>query len=115
MKTDSVLFDGLASNETVLLTHGDSIQNVAEGFRIIATHSEIVCGIEDTTRKIFAVQFHPEVELSLNGVQMFRNFLFKIVGCAGDFTIEDRETTIIRFAKLRFPTPPIYYCKRVNL
>lgn len=44
---------------------------------------------------MYGVQFHPEVDLTTNGTQMFANFLFKIAGCLGKFTIKNREQSCI--------------------
>ena len=58
--------------------------------------SDDVAGIEHPEKKIYAVQFHPEVNLTTNGKAMFSNFLFNIAGCSGSYTMEDRETSCIR-------------------
>ncbi|CAI2338382.1 unnamed protein product [Caenorhabditis sp. 36 PRJEB53466] len=95
--TKALLFDGLETTETVLLTHGDSVSEntVAPGFKVIARSGHHVAGICDEERKLYGVQFHPEVDLTANGNKMFENFLFKIVGCLGKFTIENREDQCI--------------------
>ena len=91
----SLFFNGMDSKQKVLLTHGDSIGEVAPGFKCIAKSGSIVAGIENAEKKIVGVQFHPEVDLSVNGVQMLSNFLFNCCDFAGDFTIEDREEKAI--------------------
>ncbi|KAJ3623621.1 hypothetical protein Zmor_004397, partial [Zophobas morio] len=77
----SLLFTGLHSQQEVLLTHGDSIGVVAPTFKSIATSDHFIAAIENTDHKIFGVQFHPEVDLTTNGSQMFYNFLIKISNC----------------------------------
>ena len=96
VETDSIIFDGLQAIQPVLLTHGDSVHKVADGFRVIAKSKGIVAGIECAEKRIWALQFHPEVDLSVNGPTMLRNFLFKAAGCTGSFTMEDRETEAVR-------------------
>lgn len=96
VETDSKLFAGMVAEQEVLLTHGDSVAGVAAGFRVIAKHGDIICGIENKDKSIYAIQFHPEVELSVNGVQMFKNFLFDIAKLSGGYSIEDRESQCIR-------------------
>lgn len=59
--TTSPLFTNLESEQIVLLTHGDSISTLGEGFRIIATSGQVVSGIENRERQIYGLQFHPEV------------------------------------------------------
>lgn len=94
--TDSALFAGLAPQQPVLLTHGDSVLQVAPGFRVTARSGDLVAAIESPERRIYGVQFHPEVDLTPAGGAMLRNFLFRIAGCAATYTIEDREARAIR-------------------
>ncbi|XP_063901237.1 GMP synthase [glutamine-hydrolyzing]-like [Zophobas morio] len=91
----SLLFTGLHSQQEVLLTHGDSIGVVAPTFKSIATSDHFIAAIENTDHKIFGVQFHPEVDLTTNGSQMFYNFLIKISNCPANYTIESREEICI--------------------
>lgn len=93
--TDSLLFAGLTPKQHVLLTHGDSVEQVPSGFRIIARSGELVAGLEHPELKLYAVQFHPEVDLTVSGKQILSNFLFKIAGLKSDFTLEDREAKAI--------------------
>lgn len=57
-------FRGLKRTEVVLLTHGDSIDCVANGFRAIAKSGSLVAAIANESTKIYGLQFHPEVRLS---------------------------------------------------
>ncbi|RXM98707.1 GMP synthase [glutamine-hydrolyzing] [Acipenser ruthenus] len=81
------LFRGLQKEELVLLTHGDSVDKVADGFKVVAQSGNIVAGIANEQKKLFGVQFHPEVDLTERGREMLKNFLFEIAGCSGDFTV----------------------------
>lgn len=93
----SALFNGLKEKSSVLLTHGDSVTEVAPGFKTIATSpSGIVAGIEDAKRRIYGVQFHPEVDLSVDGMAMLKNYVTKICGFKGDFTPASREEEAIK-------------------
>mmetsp|Transcript_1641 Transcript_1641/g.2050 ORF Transcript_1641/g.2050 Transcript_1641/m.2050 type:complete len:643 (+) Transcript_1641:32-1960(+) len=97
LDTTSSLFSGLRSKSTVLLTHGDSVTEVAPGFRSIARSPAGICAaIEDAKRKIYCVQFHPEVDLSLDGIVMLKNYLLNIAGFKGDFTPLCREEEAIK-------------------
>lgn len=95
--TTSLIFRGLEAEQQVLLTHGDSLVSTGEGLRVIATSQAtgIIAAIEHLNHKWFGVQFHPEVDLSLNGVEIIRNFL-EIARCSFNFTMEDRESSAIR-------------------
>ncbi|KAK1168494.1 GMP synthase [glutamine-hydrolyzing]-like [Acipenser oxyrinchus oxyrinchus] len=93
------LFRGLQKEELVLLTHGDSVDKVADGFKVIAQSGNIVAGIANEQKKLFGVQFHPEVDLTERGREMLKNFLFEIAGCSGNFTVQNREEACIREIK----------------
>ena len=69
----------------MLLTHGDSITKVSDEFNVISMSSGIVAAIEHKSKSIYGVQFHPEVDLTTNGQQIFSNFI-DICGCKRDFT-----------------------------
>ena len=85
------LFKGLTKKQQVLLTHGDSIDKVADNFKVIATSKTgLVAGIGNDKQHIYGLQFHPEVDLSINGKMIMKNFLYDICGLSGSFTIQDR-------------------------
>ncbi len=92
---DSPLFSGLNQTESVLLTHGDTVEKPGDGFRIIARSGDLIAGIENQEKKLYGVQFHPEVDLTIHGRQVLRNFLFDIAGFYGMYTMEDREQKAI--------------------
>lgn len=84
------LFAGLQVKERVLMSHGDSVSRLASGFRVIANSGDVVAGIYHEDLKIYGVQFHPEVDLTVHGKEMLANFLFKICGLSGNYMLEDR-------------------------
>lgn len=62
------MFKGLETRQKVLLTHGDSVDKVADGLECVAKSSRhIIAAISDKKRKLYGVQFHPEVDLTENG------------------------------------------------
>ncbi len=82
----SRLFKGLESQQPCWMSHTDYISVPPNGFRITATTPNCSCAaMEDVTRGLYAVQFHPEVLHTKNGSQMLHNFLFDICGCKGDW------------------------------
>lgn len=83
----------------VLLTHGDSIEKVAESFQIVAKSQNIVAAIANYKLRLYGVQFHPEVDLTPSGRTMLRNFLFDVAGLTGNFTMQNRETDCINYIK----------------
>lgn len=99
VNTQSKLFEGLDSNQFVLMTHGDSVDQIGKGYTQIADSDGIVAGIENEQSKMYGVQFHPEVDLTENGKQIIANFLFKIAGFTGDYTLEDRQEKAIFYIR----------------
>jgi len=91
----STLFEGLGSSTKVLLTHGDSVDKPADGFRIVGRSGQIVAAIECAERRLYGVQFHPEVDLSVDGNAILSNFLFKVAKLSGSYTMESRQEAAI--------------------
>jgi len=76
------LFWGLTSPTTVWMSHGDRIENLPEGFRGIGhTDNAPVAAIANDEQRIFALQFHPEVVHTIEGVRVLNNFVHNICGC----------------------------------
>lgn len=89
------LFEGLEARQGVLMSHGDSVKELAPGFLVGARSDKVYAAIYHPGLKIFGVQFHPEVDLTVNGKQMLANFLYKICGLHGNYLLEDRIQTAI--------------------
>lgn len=94
-----LLFDGLASEQAVLLTHGDSIEVVPEELEVTGKSGGLVAAVQHKDRPIFGVQFHPEVDLTTNGTAMLKNFLYQSCKCSGSFTLESREGACIQYIR----------------
>ncbi|XP_011305061.1 GMP synthase [glutamine-hydrolyzing] [Fopius arisanus] len=97
--TKCLLFKGLEKDQLVLLTHGDSIDRVADCFRTTAKSSNFIVGIASDKMNLYGVQFHPEVDLTPNGKQMLHNFLFGVVGLSGNYTMRGREAMCIQYIR----------------
>ena len=80
------LFAGLPATIQVWMSHGDEAEKLPPGFRRTAVTSNALAGIANEERRIWAVQFHPEVHHTPLGPQLIRNFVFNICGAAGDWT-----------------------------
>lgn len=94
------LFYRLNRIQTVLLTHGDSIETVGEKLKIAAKSSNnIVAALYNETLRIYGVQFHPEVDLTTSGKQMLSNFLYDISGITPNFTMQCRKDGCIKYIK----------------
>ena len=97
--TKSTLFHDLADTTSVLLTHGDSVATLPSGFQTTAVSGNIVAAVECAERNQYGLQFHPEVDLSVDGPAIFRNFLFKVCKLSGSFTMASREKTAIHYIR----------------
>ncbi len=80
------LFAGLPASIHVWMSHGDSAQELPAGFHRTAQTAHALAGIANPDKKIWAVQFHPEVHHTPLGPQLIRNFVFGICGAKGDWT-----------------------------
>lgn len=80
------LFAGLPGSLQVWMSHGDEALELPAGFRRIAVTSNALAGIANEERRMWAVQFHPEVHHTPLGPQLLRNFVFNICGAKGDWT-----------------------------
>ncbi len=98
--TDScALFDGIWSpgeRHQVWMSHGDRVMDIPEGFRVVGTSDNApFAAIADDDRQYYGVQFHPEVVHTPDGAQLLANFVHKVAGCGGDWTMAGfRETKI---------------------
>jgi len=92
------LFKGCGDKTEVLLTHGDSIQlPLPAGLDVVATtESGIVAAIADVKNQVYGVQFHPEVDLTIEGTKMFSNFLFEVCKLKPSFTPSCRKEAAIK-------------------
>ena len=96
----SALFQGFDSVNGFLMSHTDYVETVPEGFRNIGYTSTCPnAAMENTERKLYGIQFHPEVNHSVNGTQVIRNFLYNVCGCSGDWQIASFVTESINNLK----------------
>ena len=94
--TADVLFRDLPAASVTWMSHGDYISAVPAGFRVTANTD--VCptaAMADPVKKLYGVQFHPEVMHTEYGAQILRNFLFDVCGAAGDWTMRDYRASAI--------------------
>ena len=88
---ESPLFDGVwtAGNAyQVWMSHGDRVNAIPEGFDVIAkSEGAPFAAIADEARRIYGVQFHPEVMHTPDGAKLLKNFTHKIAGLSGDWTM----------------------------
>ncbi|MFX0548233.1 glutamine-hydrolyzing GMP synthase [Hathewaya histolytica] len=87
LNSKSLIFNGLTDKQC-WMSHTDYISEVPEGFEIVGTTSECpVAAFENKERKLYGVQFHPEVEHTLFGREMLKKFLFEVCEVSGDWSM----------------------------
>lgn len=92
----SVLFRDVSEKTICWMSHTDYIEKAPEDFRVTA-HTQVcpVAAMENRERKLYAVQFHPEVMHTKEGMKMLSNFVYQVCGCKGDWRMDAFvETTI---------------------
>ncbi len=78
VEDSSGLFTGIPNHLRVWNSHGDHVLKVPEGFRVTGRTENAISAFENSTRNIYAVEFHPEVNHTERGAEILRNFVFKI-------------------------------------
>ena len=85
----SVLFGDVSPKTICWMSHFDYISQVAPGFKISAHTADCpVAAAENPEKKLYAIQFHPEVLHTVEGTKMLSNFVYKVCGCAGDWKMD---------------------------
>jgi GMP synthase (glutamine-hydrolysing) len=87
----TALFEGLANQEPVWMSHRDQVEKLPEGFDLLASTATCpVAAIGNFTQRLYGVQFHPEVVHTPQGPRILANFLFSICGCERDWNPRGR-------------------------
>ena len=90
LRQNDGLFKDTPTNQTVWMSHGDKVLETPKSFQTDATSSSTpIAAMSDTEKKLYAVQFHPEVRNSEYGNDLLRNFTFDVCNCEGNWTIEN--------------------------
>ena len=100
-KNDSLLTKNFfISNNSVWMSHEDAVIKLPKNFRIIAsTKNSKLTIIENSKKKIYGVQFHPEVTHTDNGEQIFKNFIFSICKIKKKWNVLSQKTKLIRYVR----------------
>ena len=100
--TNSKLYKGLDNVSQCWMSHTDYISELPEGFIVTGTTKDCpVASMENAEKKLYAVQYHPEVVHSVNGTQILENFVYNVCGCAGDWKMDDFASTMINELKTK--------------
>lgn len=95
--TEDILFNGVSESTVCWMSHTDYIATAPEGFKVTA-HTPVcpVAAMACPERKLYAVQFHPEVMHTKEGMKMLSNFVYHICGCAGDWKMDSFVDSTIK-------------------
>ncbi len=98
---DCALFSGVwnkGERDTVWMSHGDRVTRLPEGFKVVGiSKGAPFAAIADEARKLYAVQFHPEVAHTPRGARLINNFVHRVAGLKGDWSMAHfRSTEIAR-------------------
>ncbi|WP_113674615.1 glutamine-hydrolyzing GMP synthase [Vallitalea guaymasensis] len=100
VNTNNLMFKDVEENTTCWMSHTYYISKPPVGFEVIATTKTCpVAAMADVEKKLYAVQFHPEVVHTPEGTKMLRNFLYNVCGCKGDWVMTDFAKEQIRLLK----------------
>lgn len=96
-KMDSKVFEEVVSPTICWMSHFDSISKAAPGFEITAHTADCpVAAAENEAKKLYAIQYHPEVLHTVEGTKMLSNFVHGVCGCAGDWRMDSFVEESIR-------------------
>lgn len=97
VKNSSKIFEGVSPKTICWMSHTDYISEAPKGFEITATTPVCpVAAMENADRKLYAVQFHPEVMHTREGKKMLSNFVYNVCGCSGDWKMDSFVETSIK-------------------
>ncbi len=89
VNTNSPLFKDIEETTICWMSHFDYISKTAPGFEICAKTNDCpVAACEDNAKKLYAIQFHPEVLHTVRGKEILSNFVYNVCGCAGDWKMD---------------------------
>lgn len=98
----SELFKSIDNGDQCWMSHFDYVSQIPQGFKITAhTESCPVAVMENAEKKLYAVQFHAEVEHTPFGRQLIKNFLYEACGCKGDWNMGDFAQEMIQSIRLK--------------
>jgi len=84
------LFEGTPGEQVVWMSHGDLVTMSPPGFSVDGVNPSCpIAAMSDESRKLYAVQFHPEVRHSIYGNELLKNFVFKVCECEGNWSMEN--------------------------
>lgn len=96
----SLMFKDLKKKNQVWMSHTDYISKLPNGFKIVAhTDTCPVAAMENTEKRVYGVQYHPEVVHTIDGINMLKNFLYEVCKVKGDWTMDNFAKETIKALK----------------
>ena len=97
---NGVLFEGLPEKSVCWMSHFDRISEAAPGFEVTASTADCpIAATQNVEKKLYAIQFHPEVLHTQNGTEMIKKFVRGVCGCAGDWKMDTFVEESIRMIR----------------
>ena len=93
------IFDGMEESQKVLMSHGDTVKNVPNGFKVIGKSGEAIAAIGNEEKRMYGLQFHPEVDLTEEGMKILENFIRKVAKYQDFYALDDRIETSIKMIR----------------
>lgn len=93
------IFKDMSEKQKVLMSHGDTVKIAPEGFKIIGKSGEAIAAIGNVDKKMYGLQFHPEVDLTVEGTKILENFIRIVAKYQDVYALDDRIETSIKMIK----------------
>lgn len=93
------IFKDMEETQKVLMSHGDTVKNVPNGFEVIAKSGDAIAGIGNKEKRLYGLQFHPEVDLTEEGMKILENFIREVAKYQDFYKLDDRIETSIKMIK----------------
>jgi len=107
---NDVLLDGVASNSVAWMSHGDSVIKEPDGSTITVMSGDKIAGFVIPDKKVWGLQFHPEVYHSAQGEKILHNFAARILALEQDWSVKDELKKLQDNLREEFKDVPVIYC-----
>lgn len=97
--TGATIFNEISETQKVLMSHGDTVKIAPQGFKIIGKSGEAIAAIGNEEKRMYGLQFHPEVDLTEDGMKILENFIRRVAKYKDFYALDDRIETSINMIK----------------
>lgn len=96
------IFSGLNNNQRVWMSHGDSVENIPQGFEVLSSSDNCkVTAMANFDKSFYGLQFHPEVTHTVNGKEMLKNFIFKVCHIKKNWEPKNKIDSLVEKIKVK--------------